>query len=191
MDNAQRWIIRPATEADLADITNIYAHHVLHGTGTFELDPPSVQDMRQRFQEVSHRQLPWLVAVQSGPQGEGPALGFAYANYFRPRLAYRYCAEDSIYLAPTAMGLGLGKCLLAELITQCQRRGVRQMVALIGDSANHASVALHRGQGFEPMGVMKSAGWKFDAWRDVVFMQKSLGEGDACAPAPAPAQAPA
>lgn len=166
-------LIRPSTDADLADITAIYADNVLHGTGTFELEPPDEAEMARRRTDVLSKGLPWLVAERAGV-----VLGYAYANHFRPRLAYRFCVEDSIYLGPQAKGQGVGTLLLAELIGRCTAAGARQMVAVIGDSANLGSVGVHRRLGFEDAGILKSAGWKFDAWRDVVLMQRSLGLGD-------------
>jgi L-amino acid N-acyltransferase YncA len=166
-------LIRNSTEADLPAVTAIYAHGVLHGTGTFELDAPDETEMGRRRAEVLGRGLPYLVAER-----DGQVLGYAYANYFRPRMAYRFCLEDSIYLAPSAQGQGVGRLLLAELIARCEAAGARQMVAVIGDSANAGSIGVHRTLGFHDMGTMKSAGWKFDRWLDVVFMQRALGVGD-------------
>ena len=171
-------IVRPSLPTDLAAITAIYGWHVEHGTGTFELDVPDLAEMQQRRDNVLANGWPWLVA-QVGDE----VLGYAYANTFRPRRAYRFCVEDSIYLAKEAAGKGLGRALLAELIAQCEARGARQMLAVIGDSANAASVGVHRALGFEHVGVMKAAGWKMDAWRDVVLMQRALGWGDSQAPA--------
>lgn len=173
-------LICPSTEADLPAITAIYAHHVLHGTGTFELDVPDAADMASRRSTVLANGLPWLVARHGDH-----LLGFAYANHFRPRRAYRFCVEDSIYLAPGAMGRGIGRLLLAELLAQCTARGVRQMLAVIGDSANAGSVNVHRALGFEHTGVLKSSGWKFGRWLDVVLMQRALGTGATDAPADA------
>ncbi len=170
-------IIRPSQADDIAQITDIYAHHVGHGTGTFELEPPTQTEMRQRRSDVLAKGLPYLVAV-SGSQ----ILGFAYCNWFKPRPAYRYCAEDSIYLAPTALHNGLGRPLLAELIRQAQRVGVRKLIAVIGDSDNQASIGLHRSLGFNEVGVLKSCGWKFDRWLDVVLMDKVIGLGAGTAP---------
>lgn len=170
-------ILRNSLDADLPAITAIYHHAVLHGTGTFELDPPDAAEMGRRRAEVLGRGLPWLVAER-----DGQLLGYAYANYFRPRMAYRFCLEDSIYLAPEAQGAGVGSLLLAELIARCETAGARQLVAVIGDSANQGSIGLHRRLGFRDMGVMQAAGWKFDRWLDVVFMQRELGLG-ATAPA--------
>lgn len=176
MPSSPLWL-RSSSDADLPAITAIYRHAVLHGTGTFELDPPDEIEMARRRTEVRGRNLPWLVAER-----DGQVLGYAYANHFRPRLAYRFCLEDSIYLRADAQGMGIGSLLLAELIAQCESAGARQMVAVIGDSANAASVAVHQRLGFEPMGVMKAAGWKFERWLDVVFMQRALGVGAGAAP---------
>jgi L-amino acid N-acyltransferase YncA len=169
--------IRPSRDDDINAITLIYAHHVLHGTGTFEVDPPSVQDMRARRAEVLARGLPWLVA-----ESDNQVSGFAYCNWFKPRPAYRFSAEDSIYLAPHANGQGLGRALLAELTTQAERAGVRKLIAVIGDSGNTGSIGVHRALGFQHVGVLASCGWKFDRWLDVVLMERSLGLGDTTSP---------
>ena len=170
--------LRPSTEADLPAIQAIYAQAVEHGTGTFETEVPSVEEMGRRRAEVLGRNLPWLVAERGGE-----VLGYAYANYFRPRLAYRFCVEDSIYLAPAAQGQGVGRLLLAELIARCEAAGARQMLAVIGDAHNAGSVGVHTALGFQHTGVLKSAGWKFDRWLDVVLMQRTLGLGDGAAAA--------
>lgn len=169
--------IRPSRDDDIDAITRIYAHHVLHGTGTFEVDPPSVQDMRARRAEVLARGLPWLIA-----ESDNQVSGFAYCNWFKPRPAYRFSAEDSIYLAPHANGQGLGRALLAELTTQAERAGVRKLIAVIGDSGNTGSIGVHRALGFQHVGVLASCGWKFDRWLDVVLMERSLGLGDTTSP---------
>lgn len=165
--------IRPSLEGDIAAIQQIYEHAVLHGTGTFETDVPDRAEMARRRTEVLSRSLPYLVAER-----DGQVLGYAYANYFRPRLAYRFFVEDSIYLSPQAQGQGVGRLLLAELIARCEAAGARQMVAVIGDSQNQGSIGVHRALGFEQNGLMKSAGWKFGRWLDVVLMQRTLGQGD-------------
>jgi len=170
-------LIRPSQAEDIPAIAAIYAHHVLHGTGTFEIDPPSPNDMAQRRLDVLAKGLPYLVAAK-GDQ----VMGFAYCNWFKPRPAYRFSAEDSIYLADEAKGLGLGRALLAELMTQAEKAGVRKLIAVIGDSANHGSIGVHRSAGFSMVGVLKSCGWKFDQWLDVVMMDKALGLGDTSAP---------
>lgn len=165
--------IRPSRAEDVGAIARIYAWNVENGTGTFEIDVPDEAEMARRRDDVLAKGLPWLVAERGAR-----VLGYAYANPFRPRRAYRFCLEDSIYLDPQARGQGVGRLLLAELIARCEAAGARQMVAVIGDAANVASLGVHRALGFEMVGTMRSAGWKFDAWRDVVIMQRSLGLGD-------------
>jgi phosphinothricin acetyltransferase len=172
-------IIRPSQADDIPAIAAIYAHHVLVGTGTFELEPPSQNEMASRRGDVLNKGLPHLVAVDGNT-----VLGFAYCNWFKPRPAYRFSAEDSIYMAPDAQGHGLGRALLTELAAQAERAGVRKLIAVIGDSANAGSIAVHRSVGFSMVGVLKSCGWKFDQWRDVVMMDKPLGLGDTSAAQP-------
>lgn len=169
--------IRPSREDDIPAIAAIYAHHVLHGTGTFETEPPSPTEMAARRADVLGKGLPYLVAER-----EGELLGFAYCNWFKPRPAYRYSAEDSIYLAEAARGQGLGARLLAALTEAAEAAGVRKLIAVIGDSANAGSIGVHRGQGFTQVGVLKDCGWKFGQWRDVVLMEKSIGEGSSTRP---------
>lgn len=177
-------LIRSATEGDIDAIAAIYAHHVRHGTGTFELDPPSASDMRARLNEVQSRGLPWLIAEEGGQ-----VKGYAYCNWFKPRPAYRFSAEDSVYVAPDANGRGLGRALLAELSARAQRCGVRKLIAVIGDSANAGSIGVHQALGFSHVGRLASCGWKFGRWLDVVLMEKPLGPGDASDPSdPAPEQ---
>jgi len=135
-------------------------------------------EMTRRRDDVLSKGLPWLIAER-----HGEVLGYAYANHFRPRRAYRFCLEDSIYLSDAARGQGAGKRLLAELMAQCEALGARQMLAVIGDSANAGSIGVHRSLGFEHTGLLKSAGWKFERWLDVVLMQRALGTGDAVPPA--------
>jgi phosphinothricin acetyltransferase len=173
-------VIRPSVAADLPAIAAIYGWNVLNGTGTFELDVPDQAEMARRRDDVLGKGLPWLVAERGGV-----VLGYAYANHFRPRRAYRFCLEDSIYLADAARGQGVGTLLLAELIARCEAAGARQMLAVIGDSANAGSIGVHRALGFEHTGILRSAGWKFGRWLDVVLMQKPLGLGDGSAPADA------
>jgi phosphinothricin acetyltransferase len=170
--------IRASTAADLPAITAVYGWNVLHGTGTFELEAPDLAEMTRRRDDVLSKGLPWLVAERGGE-----VLGYAYANHFRPRRAYRFCLEDSIYLSDAARGQGVGKALLAELMARCEALGARQMLAVIGDSANAGSIGVHRSLGFEHTGLLKSAGWKFERWLDVVLMQRALGSGDAVPPA--------
>jgi len=171
-------LIRPAAPADLPAVTAVYGWNVLNGTGTFELEAPDLAEMTRRHADVTGKGLPWLVAERAGQ-----VLGYAYANHVRPRPAYRFCLEDSIYLLPEVQGQGAGRLLLAELMARCEAAGTRQMLAVIGDSANLASIGVHRALGFEQVGLLKSSGWKFERWLDVVIMQKSLGPGDATSPA--------
>ena len=177
-------IIRASIEADLPEITAIYEHHVLHGTGTFEIDPPTLADMRARRADVLSKGLPYLVAADSG---SGRVLGYAYCTWFKPRPAYRFSAEDSVYIAPDVHGKGLGRALLAELAAQATNIGVRKLIAVIGDSKNGGSIGVHRSVGFTEVGVLKSCGWKFDQWLDVVLMEKALGLGDTAPAQNAPA----
>ena len=170
-------LIRPSRDEDVAAITAIYNHHVLHGTGTFEIDPPSATDMAARRADVLGKGLPYLVVEE-----EGQVLGFAYGNWFKPRPAYRFSAENSIYLAPGVAGRGLGRLLLDALCTQAEAAGVRKLIAVIGDSANAGSIGVHRAAGFTHLGLVKSCGWKFDRWLDIVLMEKPLGAGDTTAP---------
>lgn len=170
-------LIRPSREGDLGAMTRIYGHSVAHGTGTFETEPPGEAEMARRRADVLARGLPWLVA-ESG----ATVLGYAYAAAFRPRPAYRHCVEDSIYLDAGVRGHGVGRLLLAELLAHCEAWGARQVLAVIGDSANASSIGVHRACGFEPAGLLKAVGWKFDRWLDVVIMQRPLGPGDAAPP---------
>lgn len=172
--------IRASHDADIAAITAIYRHHVLHGTGTFEVDPPSAQEMATRRADVLARGLPYLVAEDDA----GQVLGFCYCNWFKPRPAYRFSAEDSVYVADTARGQGLGRLLLQALSTQAEAAGVRKLLAVIGDSANAGSIGVHRASGFSEIGTMRSVGWKFDRWLDIVLMEKTLGDGDRTPPPP-------
>jgi L-amino acid N-acyltransferase YncA len=177
-------LITPALADDIGAITAIYRHHVLSGTGSFEIDPPDTDEMGRRWQAVTAQNMPYLVVREADT-----VLGYAYAQPFRPRLAYRYTLEDSIYLAPEATGRGLGRALLAELIARAERAGARQMVAVIGGSANHGSIGLHRALGFEHTGILKSSGWKHGQWLDTVLMQRPLGAGDQSPPPARPLEA--
>lgn len=170
-------LIRPSTEHDLPAITRIYAHHVLHGTGTFETTPPTLEEMTARRADVLSKGLPWLVAEEAGE-----VLGYSYGNWFKPRPAYRFSVEDSIYLAPEAAGKGLGRALLAELLATLERSGIRKVMAVIGDSANAGSIGVHKALGFEQVGVVPACGWKFGRWLDIVMMQRAIGEGDRTPP---------
>lgn len=165
-------LVRAATPADIAAAHTIYSHHVLHGTGSFEEVPPSLDEMRARFQTVLGNGLPYLVA-----EHHGIVKGYSYAAPFRPRSAYRYTVEDSIYIAPDSLGIGIGRMLLRTLIDLCAAAGRRQMVAVIGGSDNHASIQLHTRLGFRAVGVIAGSGYKFQRWTDTVIMQRALGEG--------------
>lgn len=169
--------LRPSTDADVPAITAIYAHHVLHATGTFETTPPTEEDMAGRRRDVLGRGLPYLVAER-----EGRVLGFAYCQWFKPRPAYRFSAEDSIYLHPDAAGQGIGKQLLAALVDRAEAAGIRKLIAVIGDSGNAGSIGVHRALGFHEVGVIQSCGWKFGRWLDIVLMEKAVGAGDASPP---------
>jgi phosphinothricin acetyltransferase len=170
--------IQDAASEDLGACQRIYAHWVLHGTGSFELEPPDLMEMRHRHEEVIGRGLPWLVAVDT----MGNVLGYAYANWFRPRLAYRFTVETSIYVDPAHAGQGLGRALLSDVLVRCEKADIRQAVAVIGDSANSGSIGLHAALGFERTGIMHAVGWKFGRWLDVVIMQRTLGSGAMKAP---------
>ena len=166
--------LRDATPDDVAAITAIYAHHVRTGTGSFELDPPDQAETARRMQEVRSRGLPWIVAVRGGG-----VAGYAYAAPFRLRPAYRFTLEDSVYVREGEAGRGIGSLLLAGLVARCEAGGYRQMVAVIGDSANAASIALHARHGFRHAGLLAASGWKFGRWVDTVLMQRELGPGAA------------
>jgi phosphinothricin acetyltransferase len=170
-------IVRAATDADADALAAIYGDAVLHGFGTFEEVPPSPAEMAARRRAVAERGLPYLVAEDAGQ-----VLGFAYAAPFRPRAAYRYTLEDSVYVGPDAKGKGVGRAVLGAVIEACEAAGLRQLVAVIGDSGNAASIGLHRSLGFEPAGVGRSLGHKHGRWVDIVWMQRALNGGDARAP---------
>ena len=170
-------LIRPSTAQDLPAVTAIYGWHVRHGTGTFEIDPPTLDDMTRRRDDVLANGLPYRVLEEAGE-----VCGYAYANQFRPRPAYRFCLEDSVYLGADKAGRGFGRLLLAELLARCEAAGARQVLAVIGDSANAGSIGVHRALGFAPVGTLAAAGWKFDRWLDVVVMQRALGAGASAPP---------
>ncbi len=171
--------IRDALPGDIPAITAIYGHHVRHGTGTFEESPPPEADMAARMAKVQDEGYAWLVAEDEA----GQVLGYGYLAPFRPRSAYRFTAEDSVYVRNDIRGQGVGKALVAELLERAAAKGVRQVVAVIGDSENVGSIGLHLSLGFRQVGVLKAVGLKFGRWVDVVQMQKSLGEGDRTVPA--------
>jgi phosphinothricin acetyltransferase len=169
--------IRDATDDDLAAIQAIYAHHVNHGLASFEEIPPDIDEIARRRDVAHDHNLPYLVAIK-----DGAVRGFAYASPFRNRTAYRYTVEDSVYVAPDALGDGIGSALLSVVIERCTERGFRQMVAVIGDSANQASIGLHAKHGFVRAGEMPAVGFKFGRWVDSVRMQRALGDGDKTLP---------
>ncbi|MBB5045542.1 phosphinothricin acetyltransferase [Rhodopseudomonas rhenobacensis] len=173
--------IRPTAVADLPAITAIYAEEVRCGTATFELTPPDLAEMTRRFEALTGNGFPYLVARR-----DGELLGYAYAGPYRPRPAYRFTVENSIYLAPAAQRQGVGSRLLGRLIAESEARGYRQMIAVIGGSDNLGSIALHGRAGFQMIGVHPSVGFKFGRWLDSVLMQRALGEGDATTPADQP-----
>lgn len=169
--------LRDATEADVAAIQTIYAHHVLNGVATFEMTPPSVEEMLARFRGIRSQDMPYLVACR-GEQ----LVGYCYVSTYRARPAYRYTVEDSIYLAPDQHGQGLGKLLLQALIARCETGPWRQMVAVISGEGSDASIALHQKLGFTTAGTLRSVGYKHERWIDTVMMQRELGAGATQAP---------
>jgi phosphinothricin acetyltransferase len=161
--------LRDTVDADLPAITAIYADEVLHGTATFELDPPDEAEMASRLAGVRKLDLPWLTA-----EADGQLLGYAYLSPFRLRPAYRYCVELSVYIAPEARGRGVGRMLMEAMIARARALGLRHLIGAIGDSANAGSIALHKAAGFREAGVWRQTGWKFERWIDVVLMQLDL-----------------
>jgi phosphinothricin acetyltransferase len=174
--------IRPAADADLPAVQAIYAHHVLHGSASFETVPPDLAEMTRRHADITRRGMPYLVADVGGE-----VLGYAYAGPYRPRAAYRFTLEDSVYVAEGAAGRGVGRRLLDRLIADATALGYRQMLAVIGDSGNLGSIVLHQRAGFTHLGTLQSVGFKFGRWLDVVLMQRALGAGDAELPKAPPA----
>jgi len=173
----QAVVIRPCEEGDIDEITQIYGHHVRTGLASFELEPPDAGEMLRRQRQVVQRGLPYIVA-----ETENEIAGYAYAAPYRPRPAYRYTVENSVYVRSGQIGRGIGRMLLGALLEECERRGFRQVVAVIGDSANQASIGLHRRLGFREIGVFRSVGFKFGRWVDIVVMQRELGAADRTLP---------
>ena len=171
--------IRPCLDADLPAVTAIYAHHVESGTASFETVAPDEAEKRRRRNALIERRYPWLVA-----ELKGEVCGYAYAGPYRARPAYRHSVEDSVYVSSSAQRRGVGKALLHSLIRTCSHLGFRQMVAIIGDSAQVASIGLHRAAGFAMVGTLRNIGYKHDRWLDTVFMQLALGEGARTPPEP-------
>jgi len=170
-------LVRAAEVSDLAAVQSIYAYHVRHGLASFEESPPDLAEIQRRFRTVTDMELPYLVA-----ELEGAVRGYAYAARYRTRPAYRYALEDTVYVEPGHGGRGLGHALLAALIARCEALNYRRMVAVIGDSANHASIRLHERLGFQRCGVIPSVGFKFGRWVDTVLMDRPLGAGDSQLP---------
>jgi len=164
-------LVRDSLEADVVAIQSIYSHHVLHGTASFELTPPTIDEMRQRRADVVAKNLPYLVAEQNGV-----VVGYAYVTLYRPRPAYRFTVEDSVYVREGLAGQGIGSLLLAEIIKICTTKGYRQLMAVVGDSSP-PSVSLHERHGFTLAGTFKAVGFKFGAWRDTAMLQRALGDG--------------
>lgn len=169
--------IRPCREEDIQSITEIYAYYVIHTTYTFEITAPTVDEMKNRRADILSKNMPYLVA-----EDNGSVVGFAYCDWFRPRPAYRFTAEESIYLRQDMYGKGLGRQLLQALTDQAEQNGIRKLIAVIGDSTNERSVGLHRSLGFTQAGELKSGGWKFNRWLTVIFMEKNIGPGDTIPP---------
>ena len=169
--------IRAAAATDLPAIAAIYRHAVLHGTATFEVDPPDLNEMTRRFEALAAGGFPYLVAIM-----EDVVAGYAYAGPHRPRPAYRFTVENSVYLDPTAQGRRIGTRRMQDLIAASEKRGYRQMIAVIGDSANVASIGVHLRAGFEMVGTHRNVGFKFGRWLDTVMMQRALGEGGTTTP---------
>jgi len=169
--------VRPATNGDMQAVHRIYAHHVTHGLGSFEEVPPDLAEMARRFETVTGGGFPFFVAER-----DGAVRGYAYIGPYRPRPAYRYTVENSVYVAPGEIGRGVGTRLMERLIQAATERGGRLMVAVIGDSDNAASIALHTRHGFELVGTIRGAGFKNGRWVDSVIMQRALGEGTTTLP---------
>ena len=174
-------LVRDASEADMAAVSGIYTHYVRHSLATFEETPPTLEELLTRWRASVERGLPYLVA-----EARGRTLGFAYAAEYRARPAYRFTIEDSVYVADGLSGQGIGSALLGEVIARCERGPWRQMLAVVGDSANAGSISLHRRFGFELVSVLRSVGFKFGQWVDTPVLQRSLGLGDRRSPGASP-----
>ena len=172
-------MVRPAVAADMPVVQAIYAHHVRHGLASFEDDPPTLEDMTQRWREVAGKGLPYVVAERAGD-----LLGYAYAGPYRSRPAYRYTVENSVYVREGLQQRGVGQAVMRAVLAECEARGYRQMIAVIGDSANEGSIRLHERLGFARVGLLTAVGYKFGRWVDSVLMQRPLGPGAALPPGP-------
>ena len=170
-------LIRDSTDADVAAIQAIYAHAVLHGLASFEVEAPDVAEIARRRRAILDGGYPHIVAER-----DGLVVGYAYASAYRPRISYRYTVENSIYIRADQHRRGVGRALLAALIARCEAGPWRQMIAVIGDSANHASIRLHEAAGFTLIGILPAVGWKFGRWVDSVLLQRPLGPGDTAPP---------
>jgi L-amino acid N-acyltransferase YncA len=171
MQTSSLFSIRPATEADMAGVQRIYGDHVSHGLASFEETPPGIDEMMDRFRRLKGQSFPYLVAERARE-----LLGYSYAGPYRARSAYRFTIENSVYVARHAAGQGLGRALLGELIRECEKGPWRQMVAIIGNSENKASIALHASLGFRLVGTLRAVGYKHDQWVDSVLMQRELNQ---------------
>ena len=170
-------LIRDSRADDVPAIHAIYHHWVLHGLASWEIEPPSLAEMERRRDAVLAGGYPHLVAER-----DGKVIGYAYAGAYRPRTGYRFCVENSVYVAPGGHRGGVGRTMLDALIARCEAQGLRQMVAVIGDSGNAASIALHERCGFTHAGLLPAIGWKFGRWVDSVLMIRALGPGDSTPP---------
>src|SRR5258706_5625299 len=175
-------LVRLAAPHDLPSIHSIYAYHVLHGLASFEEEAPTLEEMRRRYEDVTRQGLPYLVVVSTGENQAGEVLGYGYCTLYRTRSAYRHTLEDSIYVKEGRQGKGIGKAVLVELILRCTALNYRQIIAVIGDSANAASIAVHASLGFVRAGRLRSTGYKFGRWVDSILMQLPLGKGDGTKP---------
>lgn len=170
-------LVRPSADADVPDIARIYGHHVLHGLASFEEVAPPAEEMARRRADILSKGFPYLVAEEAGQ-----LVGYAYCSAYRPRSGYRFSVEDSIYVAPGRGGAGIGSLLLPRLVDAATALGARQMIAVIGDSANHGSIRLHARFGFRHAGTLEAIGFKLGRWVDSVLMQRALGEGASTLP---------
>ncbi|MCH2394326.1 GNAT family N-acetyltransferase [Oceanibaculum sp.] len=175
--NLDTIVVRDAREADIPAIRAIYAHHVQHGLASFEETPPDEAEMLRRFRTLKEGGFPYLAAELAGD-----LVGYSYAGQYRPRPAYRYSVEDSVYVRDGMAGKGVGRALLTALLARCTDMGFRQMIAIIGDSGNHGSIGLHQALGFKNVGTIRSVGFKHGRWVDSVLLQRALGEGDTSLP---------